>query len=122
MSTFQLGTISSFSDPVRNRNFLVDPTDVFTFTTDVFKFSIGLNQNFNISLTGLSADADIRLIEDVNFNENVNLGDEIARSQAGGTNSEFIGSITDRGEYYLQVYQFSGDTNYTVNIDQFAIG
>ena len=91
-----------------------------TNTADVYSFSLGLFQGVNISLTGLSADADIRLIRDSNNNGIVDAGEEVARSTRGGTTSELISNINLSGDYFLQVNQFSGSTAYTATFDQFA--
>ena len=90
-----------------------------TNTADVYSFSLGLFQGVNISLTGLSADADIRLIRDSNNNRIVDAGEEVARSVRGGTTSELISNIDQSGDYFLQVNQFSGSTPYTVTFEQF---
>ncbi|MEH2279343.1 MAG: PPC domain-containing protein [Nostoc sp.] len=91
-----------------------------TNTADVYSFSLGLFRGVNISLTGLSADADIRLIRDSNNNRIVDAGDEVTRSARAGTTSELISNITQSGDYFLQVNQFSGSTAYTATFDQFS--
>lgn len=89
-----------------------------TDTTDTYYLELGLYEGVEITLSGLSADADIRLIEDSNNNGVVDAGEEVTRSQYGGIASE---SITQElsGNYFLQVYQFSGETNYTLNLDHY---
>lgn len=89
-------------------------------TADVFQFSIGAFEGVNISLSGLSNDADIRLIRDFNNNRVVDAIDQIASSTLGGTAVDSINNITDAGNYLLQVYQFRGDTNYQLNFDHFT--
>ncbi|MEH2302022.1 MAG: PPC domain-containing protein [Nostoc sp.] len=91
-----------------------------TNTADVYSFSLGTFEGVNISLTGLSADADIRLIRDSNNNRIVDAGEEVARSARAGTTSELISNITQSGDYFLQVNQFSGSTAYTATFDRFA--
>ena len=108
---FALGSLST--DVTRSGN--ISNTN----TADVYSFSLGLFQGVNISLTGLSADADIRLIRDSNNNRIVDAGEEVARSTRGGTTSELISNIDLSGDYFLQVNQFSGSTPYTVTFDQF---
>jgi hypothetical protein len=87
-------------------------------TTDTYYLELGLYEGVEITLSGLSADADIRLIEDSNNNGIVDAGEEVTRSQYAGITSE---SITEElsGSYFLQVYQFSGETNYTLNFDHY---
>ena len=85
-------------------------------TSDVYHFSIGSNENVNINLTGLSNDADIRLISDNNRNRIVDSGEEISRSARGSSNSENL-SINRAGDYLLQVYQFAGNTAYNLGVN-----
>lgn len=90
-------------------------------TSDVYAFSLGLFEGVNIRLSGLSADADIRLIRDRNGDRNVDAGDETVRSARGGTNADTLFGIDDSGSYFLQVYQFgSASTNYTLSLDHFT--
>ncbi len=77
--------------------------------------------NVAISLTGLSADADVRIIRDVNLNGLIDPGEEIVRAARGSTNSESI--ILDGlgvGDYFAQVYQYSGDTSYSLTLSAYG--
>ncbi len=92
-------------------------------TVDTYFFYLARPSGFpfgsdtaSITLSGLSNDADIRLINDANGNHIVDAGEVVALSTNGGSTNEFIGNI-GAGNYYLQVYQYSGDTNYTLNFD-----
>ncbi len=86
-------------------------------TTDTYHFSLGTSQSANITLSGLTSDADIRLIRDSNNNRIVDLGDEIRSSSNAGTTSEQISNINQPGDYYLQVNQYTGQTPYTLTFD-----
>ncbi|AFZ23101.1 putative pre-peptidase [Cylindrospermum stagnale PCC 7417] len=92
-------------------------------TADVYHFTLGLFTGANISLTGISstADADIRLIQDINQNGIVDAGEELRRSTNNLGQSEFFQAFGTQGngEFLLQVNQYSGTTNYTLNIDVF---
>ncbi|MEH1829322.1 MAG: pre-peptidase C-terminal domain-containing protein [Nostoc sp.] len=88
-------------------------------TADVYNFSLGLYKGVSISLTGLSSDADIRLIRDYNNNRVVDAGEEVARSTRGGSTSELIANIDQSGDYFLQVNQYLGNTSYAVTFDQY---
>lgn len=90
-----------------------------TDTTDTYSFSLSTYRGVNIRLDRLSADADIRLIQDVNNNGIVDAGDELRRSSRGGTNADSINGFDLSGNYFLQVYQYSGDTSYRVTFDQY---
>ncbi len=89
-----------------------------TDTADVYHFSLSSSRNFSLSLTGLSADADVRLIQDRNSNLAVDSGEVIASSAAGGITSESINAFLNAGDnYFVEVYQFSGNTNYTLTLN-----
>ncbi|MBC1237316.1 PPC domain-containing protein [Nostoc sp. 2RC] len=109
---FELGNLSG--DVTRSS--LINDSD----TTDTYKFSLGLFEGVNIRLSGLLADADIRLVQDLNNNRIVDPGEEIARSTRGGTTADVISNINLSGDYFLQVQQFSGNTGYTLNFDHFT--
>ncbi|MEH2282058.1 MAG: PPC domain-containing protein [Nostoc sp.] len=89
-------------------------------TTDVYNFSLGTFEGVNINLNGLSTDADIRLIRDFNNNRIVDTGEVIASSNNGGITSELISNINLSGDYFLQVTEFTGNTNYNVTFDHFT--
>ncbi|NMF63030.1 peptidase [Brasilonema octagenarum UFV-E1] len=93
-------------------------------TSDLYYFhllriggSVGSDTISSITLSGLSNDADIRLIRDSNNNRIVDAGEEIDKSQNLGTANDTIFNINQGGSYYLQVYQYSGSTDYTLNFD-----
>lgn len=108
----QVGTLSvdrTFSGTINDTN-----------TSDTYAFTLGTFKGVNLRLSGLSADADIRLIRDGNGNGVVDAGEEIRRSSAGGSASELIAGIEQSGNYLVQVYQFgSASTNYQVTFDQY---
>ncbi|OKH39616.1 hypothetical protein NIES2119_04895 [[Phormidium ambiguum] IAM M-71] len=90
-------------------------------TVDTLAFSLGNYRGATINLSGLSNDADIRLIRDFNRNRIVDPGEVVVNgsSNNAGTASEFL-RLEDTGYYFLQVYQYSGNTNYKLNVDQYA--
>ena len=90
-----------------------------TDTTDTYAFSLGRFEGVNIRLGGLSRDADIRVIRDRNNNGIVDAGEVVGSSTRGGTAVDTINNITQSGNYFLQVYQFSGNTGYRVSFDRF---
>lgn len=79
-----------------------------TDTNDYYRFSVSNTSNFRLALSGLSADADVQLL-----NGN---GGVIQSSTAGGSVSESINRTLRRGIYYVRVYPFSGDTNYNLSL------
>lgn len=106
---FNLGTLmgtQSVSGIITNKN-----------TTDVYRFSLTDNSALNISLTGLAADADVRLIRDANNNGLVDAGEELARSQRASSIDEAINwASLSNGDYFIQVYQYNGETAYQLNL------
>jgi hypothetical protein len=84
--------------------------------SDIYRFSLGATSNINLTLSGLSNDADIRLIQDVNNNGIIDSGEEITRSSWSSNYSEGINSSLGAGNYFVQVYQYNGDTNYNLSL------
>lgn len=89
-------------------------------TSDIYAFSLGLYEGTNIRLSGLSSDADVRVIRDANNNQIVDPGEVVGSSTRGGTLSELISGLDRSGNYFLQVYQYSGNTNYRVTFDHYT--
>lgn len=88
-----------------------------TNTADTYRFNLSAPRNLTLSLTGLSADADIRLIRDANNNGIVDTGEEIARSELLSNANETISrNSLAAGNYLVQVYQYEGNTNYTLGL------
>ena len=81
-------------------------------TSDVYHFVLNSDGNFSLSLTGLSSDADVRLIQDSNSNLRVDRGEEIAISGLGSTSSESISQYLSAGDYFVQVYQYTPNTSF----------
>jgi hypothetical protein len=90
-------------------------------TNDTYAFSLGLFEGTNITLNGLTADADIRVIRDSNNNRIVDAGEVVRSSTVGGAASDVISGLNDSGNYYLQVYAFNGaQTNYNLTLDHYT--
>jgi hypothetical protein len=79
-----------------------------TDTNDYYRFSLANSGNFNLGLTGLTADADVQLLN--------SSGSVIASSVRAGTASESITSQLSAGTYYIRVYPYSGNTNYNLAV------
>ena len=96
----------TFSDWVGD----TDTADTYAFSVPSFHpDSVYLMQ---ISLTGLSNDADIRLIEDIDGDRIVDDGEVFGSSTNSGSLSESIDILLEGGDYFVQVYQYDGDTSY----------
>ncbi|MDB9545067.1 S8 family serine peptidase, partial [Microcystis aeruginosa CS-1036] len=79
-----------------------------TDTNDYYRFTLANSSNFNLGLTGLTADADVQLLN--------SSGSVIASSVRAGTASESITSQLSAGTYYIRVYPYSGNTNYNLAV------
>ena len=93
-------------------------------TTDSYLFSLGSGEGVNIELKGMTDNANMRLVKDVNNNRNVDPFEVIAYSSLGGSTNEYIGNIEEPGEYYLQINQKQEDisTPYTVEFERYDVG
>ncbi len=94
-----IGEIVNHSDPISDRDWVgkSDPDDYY-------KFSLDRISNLNISLEGLSGDADLRLL---------NLqGDILASSANVGTRNESITRTLDAGTYYARVYSYNSNETF----------
>ncbi|HEY9659910.1 MAG TPA: hypothetical protein V6C65_15750 [Allocoleopsis sp.] len=125
LGDIRLGSILN-TDPNRTRTIVRsglvgndDTVDTYYFTA----VSRGDGTKINVSLTGLSADADVRLIQDFNGNRIVDANEVsiAASSTNSGTSNESFSkylsnySLSQYGGAFIQVYQYSGNTNYTLN-------
>ncbi|MFN7249119.1 MAG: PPC domain-containing protein, partial [Microcystis sp.] len=79
-----------------------------TDTNDYYRFSLGTSSDFSLNLTGLSADADVSLLD--------SNGSEITSSTNGSTISESIIRQLNAGTYFVLVYPYSGSTNYDLSL------
>jgi len=86
-----------------------------TDTNDYYRFSLASSGNFNLGLTGMTADADVLLLN--------SSGSVIAYSDNGGTASESITSQLSAGTYYIHVYPYqSANTNYNLAVSATSDG
>jgi Clostripain family/Bacterial pre-peptidase C-terminal domain len=93
-------------------------TPKYRDTQDFYRFSLAKTSNFSLSLSGLSADADVEIIRDFNLNKSINDGEVIASSSASGIVPESISILgLEAGDYFVRVTPF-GDaaTNYTLSL------
>src|SRR5205823_4558055 len=81
-----------------------------TNTVDAYNFTIKVTSTFNATLSGLSEDADLYLV-------NRATGSVIQQSTAAGTTDETVQSSLAPGSYRLEVRHFSGasGTSYSLN-------
>jgi serine protease len=86
---------------------------------DFYKLSITGGRRARITLDGLSGDADIDLIQDVNGNGRVDAGEILRTSDEALDRPEAISlSTLGTGDYYIRVQSpFGWDTNYRLSVD-----
>ena len=77
---------------------------------DFYRFTIAQSGVFSASLTGLTGDADVRLVQDVNQNGDVDPGEVLAWQWERGTISESIRRFLTTGTYYAQVMSYGSQT------------
>jgi hypothetical protein len=87
-----------------------------TNTRDYYVFSLTAKSTVNLSLTGLSADSDVELLQDLNGDKARQSSEVIARSINGGSASEAISKTLEAGTYFVRVYRYQGNTSYRLNL------
>jgi RHS repeat-associated protein len=75
---------------------------------DIYRFQVTESNDFTLTLGGLSADADVQLL-DIN-------GALLNSSSRAGTTAEDIITELNAGVYYAQVDRHTGNTNYTLDL------
>ncbi|MBE8988860.1 ELWxxDGT repeat protein [Nostoc sp. LEGE 12450] len=95
--------IGNITNSSQNFNDFVGDID----TDDYYAFNVANNANVQLSLTGLSADADLTLLN--------SSGVQIAISAQTGTSNESISTSLASGNYFIRVYPF-GATNTFYNL------
>lgn len=107
-----LGTLGS--TPI-TRTGAVNDSD----TSDIYGFNLSNTSDINLTLTGLSANANLRLLRDANNNRILDAGEVLSTSSLGGSSKEAINYASlEKGIYFVQVYQNNGNTNYTLSLSQ----
>lgn len=110
-----LGTLRLTPRVLNNR---IDKTN----TSDIYKFSFDRASGFTLSLKGLNSDADVRLIQDLNNNSLVDDGEVVALSTLSGNSNESINlSRLEAGNYFVQVYQYTGDSDYELSLNRTSL-
>lgn len=79
-----------------------------TDTQDFYRLSLTATTLLNVQMTGLTADADLRLLD--------SQGTTLVKSSASGSANESLTRSLAAGVYYLRVYQFSGNTAYQLSL------
>ncbi len=80
-----------------------------TDAADWYHFRLATGSEFHLRMDAMTAEADVRLLDSG--------GRVIGGSYNGGANPEFVDTIIERGDYYLQVYPWgTANTNYQLAI------
>ncbi|MGL5080802.1 MAG: S8 family serine peptidase [Microcoleaceae cyanobacterium] len=84
---------------------------------DIYRFTLDNESDLNLSLTGLGADADVVLVQDLNDNGEIEVTDIIDRSEEPASLPESLAvTALPVGTYYVVVYQYDGNTPYTLSL------
>ncbi|MFN6540285.1 MAG: pre-peptidase C-terminal domain-containing protein [Nostoc sp. EkiNYC01] len=75
---------------------------------DYYRFELTQASTFNLTLNGLTADANVELLS--------SNGGTLASSTAFGTSPESISRDLEAGTYYVRTYRNNGNTNYNLNL------
>ncbi len=80
---------------------------------DFYRFELGAAGVYSASLSGLSADADVRIIQDRDGPGQIDQGEVLAWNWERGTKSESLEVFLNPGGYFLEVSSFDNQlTNY----------
>jgi hypothetical protein len=79
-------------------------------SSDLYQFSLGQSGIFTANLTGLTGDADIKLIQDANSNGTIDSTEVLAYQWERGTASEALRRFLNPGTYYIQVLSYRDQT------------
>lgn len=94
-----------------------------TDQSDIYRFTNGATSDMQITLSGLTGDADLYLIRDSNNNGNIDAGETLEYSIRSNSFTETITvSGLATGNYFVDVRQYSGSTNYTLTFEADTAG
>ena len=89
---------------------------------DIYSFLLNEPSNLQVFLGGLTGDADLELIEDLNGNNVIDSLEIFASSKQLGTLDERINIALEDGTYFVRVSAFEGDTNYNLSLEASPLG
>ena len=90
-----------------------------TNSLDYYHFTLSNRSSFSLTLKGLTADANVSLIQDANRNGSMDAGETLASSTNAGALAEALTlTALEAGTYYVQVSLATGATatNYTLGL------
>lgn len=118
------GNILNSALEINSTNILSVYTDTIGQSETVDNYLLRLNNrsSLNLQLSGLSADADVEIIQDKNNNYYVDAGEVIASSTAPRHRNEYINTELAAGEYYIRVVAAENIyTDYQLSIELNAV-
>ncbi len=77
-------------------------------SNDYYRFTLSDSRDFQLSLTGMSADGDVQLLNSA--------GTVISYPAVDGPGSESINQRLTAGTYYVRVFPYSGSTSYSLSL------
>jgi serine protease len=91
--------------------------------SDLYHFRLLNPSDLQLDLNNLSADTDLYLIRDLNGDRQIQSNEYIGRSRLSGTQAERISldNLTS-GDYFVQVWQYGGSSNYTLTLTADSAG
>jgi uncharacterized protein YkwD len=93
-------------------------------TNDYYRFTLNQNSNFNLNLNGLSSNADVQLIQDINGNSQIDANEILGSSILSGSSAESINVPLASGSYFVRIYPGANglDTNYNLSLSATSLG
>ncbi|KAF3884307.1 MULTISPECIES: S8 family serine peptidase [Nostocales] len=80
---------------------------------DIYRFNLSSHSSFNLSLNGLTGDADVEL-----YNAN---GSLVEKSVNSSTNMEWLDGTLLAGTYYVKVFQYDSSISYRLGLSATSI-
>ncbi|MBD2082771.1 VCBS repeat-containing protein [Leptolyngbya sp. FACHB-17] len=119
-------TVSPPKAPISNSSLATAENQAPTFSrrdrvdannlNDFYRFTIGQSGIFTAGLTGLTGDADVRLIQDANGNGAIDNGEILAWQWERGLKDESIRRFIAPGAYFVQVLSYNNQAaDFTVS-------
>jgi hypothetical protein len=90
-------------------------------TLDYFHFDMTQDSDFSLVLSGLSADADVRIIADRNNNKKIDRNEVVGVAAHAGAGDETLTGQLAAGSYYVEVKRRAGDTHYALDLSAAAV-
>ena len=83
---------------------------------DIYSFAVGQHSTINLSLTGMTNDADLLLIRNFNGNQTIETNEILDFSELSGKAAETVDINVGAGFYHVAVQAYGGNTNYSLNM------